>query len=100
MYLKIHADGSLALEEADDFGRFEIRSAVDLKLEHLSEEFSKISEPTDDDRYWIDAKAIAELSSRGDDLDWVNAYSAMLEKAEIYGFADVARKKIKSHVVK
>ena len=100
MYLSIHPDGSLTLEEADDFGRFEIRSAIDLRSGHFSKDFAKISEPTNDGRYWIDAEAIAELSSRRGELEWFTAYSAMLEKAEIYGFADVARKKIKSHVAK
>ena len=100
MYLSIHPDGSLTLEEADDFGRFEIRSAIDLKSGHFSQDFAKISEPSDDGRYWIDAEAIAELSSRRGELEWSTAYLEMLKKAEIYGFADVARKKIKSHVSK
>ena len=100
MYLNINPDGSLTLQEVDDFGRFEIRSAIDLKSGHFSQDFAKISEPSDDGRYWIDAEAIAELSSRRGELEWSTAYLEMLKKAEIYGFADVARKKIKSHVAK
>ena len=54
MYLNIQSDGSLTLEEAGDFTRFEIRSAIDLALGQLSKDFAKISEPTDNGRYWID----------------------------------------------
>tara|TARA_B100001057_G_scaffold182622_1_gene183342 strand:+ start:229 stop:531 length:303 start_codon:yes stop_codon:yes gene_type:complete len=100
MYLNINPDGSLTLQEVDDFGRFEIRSAIDLESGHVSEDFAKISEAIDGGRYWVDAEAIAELSLRGDELEWFTAYWAMLKKAEPYGFADVAKKRIKSHVVK
>jgi hypothetical protein len=100
MYLNIKSDGSVTLEETDDFDRFEIRSAIDLASGDISDEFSRLSEPTDDDRYWIDADAIVTLSSRADDLKWCSTFWAMLETAEPYGFADVARKRIKSHVAK
>ena len=100
MYLNIKSDGSLTLEETDDFGRFEIRSAIDLASGDISDEFSRLSEPTDDDRYWIDADAIVTLSSRADDLEWCSTFWAMLKNAEPYGFADVTQKRIKSHVAK
>ena len=100
MYLNVQPDGSLTLEETNNFSRFEIRSTMDLASEHISEDFSKIAEPIENDRYWIDAEAILDLSSRADDAEWCKAFWAMLERAEPYGFADVTRKKIRSHVVK
>ena len=100
MYLNIEVDGSVTLEEANDFGRFEIRSSIDLASGHLSDEFFSFAKPTDDGRYWIDAEVVVGLSSKSNDSEWCTAFWTMLEKAESYGFADIARKRIKSHVAK
>jgi len=100
MYLNIKSDGSITLNETNDFGRFEIRSSIDLAPGKLSDDFFSIAEPTDDDRYWIDAEAVVKLSSKSDDPEWCNQFWTMLEKAEPFGFADIARKRIKSHVRK
>jgi hypothetical protein len=100
MYLNIEADGSVTLEEANDFGQFEIRSSIDLASGHLSDEFFSFAKPTDDGRYWIDAEVVVGLSSKSNDSKWCTAFWTMLEKAEPYGFADIARKRIKSHVAK
>ena len=100
MYLNIQSDGTLSLEETDDFSTFEIHSAIDLASGQFNEDFAKISEPADNDRYWIDAEAILELSSHAGKLEWRRAYWVMLEQAERFGFADVNQKKIKAHVAK
>jgi hypothetical protein len=100
MYLNIEVDGSVTLEEANDFGQFEIRSSIDLASGHLSDEFFSFAKPTDDGRYWIDAEVVVGLSSKSNDSKWCTAFWTMLEKAEPYGFADIARKRIKSHVAK
>jgi hypothetical protein len=67
---------------------------------HLSDEFFSFAKPTDDGRYWIDAEVVVGLSSKSNDSKWRTAFWTMLEKAEPYGFADIARKRIKSHVAK
>ena len=100
MYLNIKADGSVTLQETNDFGRFEIRTSIDLASGQLSDEFFSIAEPTDNGRYWIDAESVVKLSSKSDDPEWCTAFWTMLEKAEPYGFADIAQKRIKSHVAK
>ena len=100
MYLDVKPDGSITLNEADDFSRFEIRSSIDLAPGHLSDNFFSIAEPTDDNRYWVNAVAVMQFSSKSDDSEWCTAFWTMLEKAEPYGFADVDQKRIKSHVRK
>ena len=100
MYLNITADGSVKLEEANDFGQFEIRSSIDLASGQLSDKFLSFAKPTDNGRYWIDAESIVKLSSKSDDPEWCAAFWTMLENAEPYGFADSAQKRIKSHVAK
>lgn len=70
MYLNIEADGSVTLEEANDFGQFEIRSSIDLASGHLCDEFFNFAKPTDDGRYWIDAEVVVQLSSKSNDSKW------------------------------
>ncbi len=67
MNLIVQSGGSLNLEETDNVSRFEIQSVIDLASEHISKDFSKIAEPTEDGRYWIDAEAILKLSLRADE---------------------------------
>lgn len=100
MYLDIKSDGSLSLEDTDDFDRFEIHSAIDLASGQTSSEFSRISTMADNGRYWIDAESIIALSAKLADLDWCSSFWGMLEKAEPYGFSDLAKKRIKAHVTK
>ena len=46
--LNTEADGSVTLEEANDFGQFEIRSSIDLASGHLCDEFFNFAKSTDD----------------------------------------------------
>ena len=99
MYLNVDGEGSLSLEETDDFKRFHISVAPD-RLTDLSTtaRFQAIAEDAGEEHFWLDADAIVELSGREGDEDWKAAFWTMLEKAEPYGFSDVARRKIKAHL--
>ena len=100
MYLDLKPDGSITLNEAEDFSRFEIRSSIELAPGNLSENFFSIAEPTNNGRYWVNADAVMQLSSKSNDPEWCTAFWTMLEKAEPYGSADVAQKRIKAQVRK
>ena len=97
MYLTIDDGGRLSLEEADDFKRFHIEAAAD-RLS-ASAEFGAIAEDAGDGHYWLDADAVIALSPKADDGDWMDAFQTMLVKAAPYGFADLASRRIKAHVV-
>lgn len=99
MYLRITDDGGLVLEEIDDFTRFHIAAAPGrLAGEGASPAFRAIAEAAEEDHFWLDADAVAGLSPKAGDGDWTNAFWAMLEKAEPYGFADLQGRRIKAHV--
>jgi hypothetical protein len=99
MYLKIADDGSLILEECDDFGRFHIAAGPgQVAGDDASPAFVAIATTASEGHFWLDADAIVALSPRAGDGDWTRAFWAMLEKAEPYGFADVAGRRIKAHV--
>ncbi len=93
MFLKIADDGGLTLEEADDFKRFHISGDPG-----AGTELSAISQDAGEGHYWLDADAIVSMSGNADDEVWCAAFWSMLEKAEPYGFSDVAGRRIKAHL--
>lgn len=92
MFLKIADDGTLSLEETDDFKKFHISGAPG------GAAFEALAEDAGEGHYWLEADAIVALSGRADDGAWCDAFWAMLEKVEPYGFADVKGRRIKAHV--
>ncbi len=93
VFVKIADDGVLSLEEADDFKRFHISGDPGAGVE-----FAAVSQDAGEGHYWLDADAIIALSGRSDDDAWCGTFWAMLEKAEQYGFSDVAGRRIKAHL--
>ena len=99
MYLRISDDGSLILEEIDDFTRFHISAAPErLDGEGASPAFRDIAEAAEEGHFWLDTDAIVALSPKAGDADWTSAFQAMLAKAEPYGFADLRGRRLKAHV--
>ena len=99
MYVKVAEDGGLSLEETDDFSRFHIAATPEqVSGAEASDAFLELSQDAGDGHYWLDADAIVALSGRQDDPDWMQAFRSMLEKAEPYGFSDVAGRRIKAHL--
>jgi len=95
VYLKLADDGTLTLEETDDFKRFHIAADPD-KLSEAG--FQGMAEDAGDGHYWLDADAVAKLSGRSGDAEWMAGFWAMLEKAAPYGYADLEGRRIKAHL--
>ena len=93
MFVQISDTGDVTLEETGDFKRFHIDGDVQ------NEQFLGMAEDAGDNHFWLDADAIVRISGQADDKDWCEAFWAMLGKAEPFGFADVAARRIKAHVV-
>ncbi len=93
MFLKIAENGDLSLEEAEDFKRFHISGEPD-----AGGAFGGISQDAGEGHYWLDADAVVAMSGNADDEAWCAAFWSMLEKAEPYGFSDVAGRRIKAHI--
>jgi hypothetical protein len=101
LYLKISVEGAISLEDHDDFTLFNIlaenKNSVVLTT---SEDFLLISEDAGNDHYWLDAKAVAELSPKNEDRVWLESYWLMLAKAAPFGYFDSVNCKIKAHLAK
>lgn len=97
MYLTLAHDGQLTLEDSDDFKRFHI-AATKNQLS-ASASFAEIAEDAGDDHYWVNADAVIALSPSSGDEEWMHAFETMLVKSAPYGYADLAGRRIKAHVV-
>jgi hypothetical protein len=93
MFLKIADDGSLSLEEVDDFKKFHISGQPG-----GAAAFAALADDAGEGHYWLNADAIVALSGKAGDGAWCQAFWTMLEKAEPYGYSDVEGRRIKAHV--
>ena len=93
MYLNIAENGTLTMEEVNDFKRFHIAG------DPASSTFKVIAEDAGDNHYWLNADAIVELSGNVMNQEWCTAFWGMLQKAEPYGFSDIEGRLIKAHVI-
>jgi len=95
MYLLISADSKLSLEDIDNMNSFSIVGNSDVTR---SSAFSAMASRAGEGHYWIDVDSVIKLSSRREDQQWVDEFWDMLRKAEPYGYADLANKRVKAHV--
>ena len=99
MYVLIAEDGSLSLEDADEFKSFSVVEMPDAPQQgKASAALSQIAEKADEDHYWIDADKVIQISSKSDDAEWVNGFWEMLNKVEPYGYYDTHTQRVKAHV--
>lgn len=99
MKLVVTEDGQLALADAENFRAFHIEPAQVLGDGWASAAaFAAIASTADEpDHFWLDAEAVAKL---GSGPEWQEKFWAMLKKVEPYGYADLARRRIKAHAVR
>jgi hypothetical protein len=99
MYVLIAEDGSLSVEDADNFRGFSI---VEIKgcpeAGTAASALKNISEPAEDSHFWIDATEVVNFSGRADNSAWVDQFWEMLAKSEPYGYSDMQNKRVKAHV--
>ena len=96
MYILIDANGSLSLQDSDNFREFSI---VDESNGLAASSLEKIGQPAEDDHFWLDAGAVIELSSRETDQQWTDAFWEMLAKVEAYGYSNMTSQQVKAHLV-
>ncbi len=95
MHIFIAKNGSLSLREADNMRGFSI---IEETPGNAAEALRAIAETAPENHFWIDADAVVAMSELREDVDWCAQFWTMLEKAEPYGFADLASRRVKAHV--
>lgn len=96
MFILVGTNGSLSLQDSDNFREFSI---VDESNGLAVDSLAKIGEPAEDDHFWLDANAIIELSARETDQQWTDAFWEMLARVEAYGYSNMSNQQVKAHMV-
>ena len=96
MFILVSSDGSLSLQDSDNFREFSI---VDESNGLAISSLAEIGKPAEDDHFWLDANAIIELSARESDQQWTDAFWEMLARVEAYGYSNMTSQQVKAHRV-
>ena len=95
MYIHINENGVITLEDYQNMKSFSI--VDDSNGSHLAD-LDPISEPAEDNHYWLDVDTVIRLSPAGLDPVWVNGFRDMLGAVESYGYFDAEKNRVKAHV--
>ena len=95
MYIHIDENGVITLQDFQNMKSFSI--VDDSNGYHLSE-LDSMSEPAEENHYWIDVATVIRLSPAGLDPVWEHAFLDMLKAAEPYGYSDLESNRVKAHV--
>jgi hypothetical protein len=99
MFLKISADGSVSLEEHNNFRAFKlVVTGNPSKLDAIRKTLAGIAELPDKDTAWISEAALRHWPDVARDQTWQQNLTAMIEKAKPHGWIDEQRKAIKAHI--
>ena len=95
MYIRIHENGDLSLQDCDNFRAFSIvPDSADAPLSRLE----AIATAGDDKHYWLPAQQVEALSPRADDSGWIADFYAMLASVAAYGYYDATTNRGRAHV--
>ena len=99
MFVKVSADGDVALEDRDNFRAFKlvVEGSPDT-IDHARRALMGVADVSDKDTAWVFEAALRGWPEVAHDAAWQQGMSAMIEKARPHGWIDESRKAIKAHV--
>ena len=99
MFVKVSADGSVQLEDRDNFRAFKLVIAGDRRtIDDVRRVLGHVAEFVDGDTAWVFADALRQRAEVANNPAWQQNFSAMIEKARPHGWIDDQRNAIKAHV--
>jgi len=99
MFVKVAADGSVSLEDKDNFRAFKIVvEGGTARLDQVRRALSGTAEVQDQGHAWIYEQALRKRPEVASDAAWQGNLGAMIEKAKPHGWVDEAKKAIKAHI--
>lgn len=87
-------DGSLHIEEPDNFKAFSFRVPIGATLEDVD------AVRFDGEHAWISQRHLKDWPPRRSDQDWQNKLNAMIDYARSKAWVDEATQAIRAHVVR
>ena len=99
MFVKVAADGSVSLEDRDNFRAFKlVVEGGPPRLEQARRALSGTAELPDQATAWIYEKALRERAEVANDDAWQGNLGTMIEKARPHGWIDEQKNAIKAHI--
>ena len=99
MFVKLAIDGSVSLEEKDNFRAFKlVVEGAPKRLDQARRALSNVAEFDDETHAWIYEQALRQRPEVAQDSPWQQNLNTMIEKAKPHGWIDEKRKAIKAHV--
>jgi hypothetical protein len=99
MFVKVGADGSVSLEDRDNFRAFKlVVEGGPARLDQARRALSGTAELPDQATAWIYDKALRERAEVANDAAWQGNLGTMIEKAKPHGWIDEQKKAIKAHI--
>jgi hypothetical protein len=99
MFVKLAIDGSVSLEEKDNFRAFKlVIEGSPRRLDQARRALANTAEVEDETHAWIYEQALRQRPEVAPDQSWQTSLGAMIEKAKPHGWIDEKRKAIKAHI--
>src|SRR5437868_6545565 len=99
MFVKVSADGSVTLEDRDNFRAFKLLvEGGPARLDQARRALTGTAELPDQATAWIFEQALRQRPEVASDAAWQGNLGAMIEKAKPHGWIDEAKKTIKAHI--
>jgi hypothetical protein len=99
MFMKLAVDGSVTLEDKDNFRAFKlVIEGGPARLDQARRALLNTAELTDDSHAWIFEQALRQRTEVANDTVWQGNLGSMIEKARPHGWIDDQKKAIKAHV--
>jgi hypothetical protein len=99
MFVKVAADGSVSLEDKDNFRAFKlVVEGGPARLDQARRALSGTAEVQDQGHAWIYEQALRKRPEVAGDAAWQGNLGAMIEKAKPHGWVDEAKQAIRAHI--
>ena len=99
MFVKLSVDGSVSLEDRDNFRAFKlVIEGGPKRLDQARRALANTAELDDDSHGWIYEQPLRQRPEVAQDSTWQQSFNAMIEKAKPHGWIDEQRKAIKAHI--
>jgi hypothetical protein len=99
MFVKLSVDGSVSLEDRDNFRAFKlVIEGGPQRLDQARRALTNTAELEDSGHAWIYEQALRQRPEVAQDPAWQQSLNAMIEKAKPHGWIDEQRKAIKAHI--
>lgn len=99
MIIRLARDGALHLDAPEDFKRFKVVvEDTDKDVARARNALSSVAKLEDAATAWVSEAALRGWDGLANDSAWQDGLTAMIAKAEPYGWVDRATGAIKAHV--